>query len=291
MNKVKILTLLIIVLISSLTIYSRNKEVNKIKEPQKVANAIKPQKEINFKEDNISIKYSCSIINGNLNFTLNIQDDNIGKNINENFIVSTEKSDLPISISNQISIKQKELSQRFSKAEIERIATAMNSLINLETKNIDNKDSKDLRMQGLLMSYSLLKSINRQIMKENGRPKSLDDEYYDATIYTSNTVYEGFNRELSAFALIEDLIINVSDFIDYINHDLQYSEQKGVLFLLAIFDNLNTEYISIYELEEEIRTYTLLHPEEFEGEEDPTTLFRWPQGSDHGCCGNYNGPC
>ena len=291
MNKIKILTLLIIVLISSLTIYSRNKEVDKIKEPQKAANAIKPQKEINFKEDNISIKYSCSIINGNLNFTLNIQDNNIGKSINENFIVSTEKLDLPVSISNQISIKQRELSQRFSKEEIERIAIVMNNLIDIEVKNIDSKDSKDLKMQGLLMSYSLLKSINRQIMKDNGRPKSLDDEYYDATIYTSNTVYEGFNRELSGFALTEDLIINVNDFIDYINQDLQYAEQKGVLFFLEIFNNLSTEYISIYELEEEIRTYTLLHPEEFEGEEDPTTLFRWPSGSVHGCCGNYSGPC
>jgi hypothetical protein len=128
-------------------------------------------------------------------------------------------------------------------------------------------------------------------MKENGRPKSLDDEYYDATIYTSNSIYEGFNRELSGFALKEDLIINVSDYINYINQDPQYAEQKGFLFVLAIFNNLSTEYISIYELEEEIRVYTLLHPEEFYGEEDPDTLFKWPNGSVHGCCGNYSGPC
>ena len=306
MNKIKILTLLTIVLISSLTIYSRSTEVKEFKEPQKTinfvedniynkdyskkANAIKPQKVINFKEDNISIKYSCDIIDGNLNFTINIQDDNIDKSINENFIVSTEKSDLSISISNQISIKQKELSQRFSKEEIERIATALNNMINLETKNINTKDVVDLKMQGLFMSYSLIKSINRQIIKNNGRPKSLDDEYFDATIYTSNTVYEGFNRELSPFTLTEDLIINVNVFINYINQAPQYAEEKGFLFVLEIFNNLNTEHISIYELEQEIITYTLLHPDEFEGDESPL-LFRWPQGSDHGCCGNYSGPC
>jgi hypothetical protein len=261
------------------------------------------QKEVDFIKDNINIKYSSKIVNGSFNFTLKIQDDNIAKSINENFIINIEKlnlsdlSDLSVNISNQISFKQKELSKKFSKAEIERIAAAMKNLIDNETKNIEIEDLKDLKMQGLFMSYSLVKSINRQLIKNkektenlNLRSSSLDGEYLDAPIYTTNTVYEGFNRGLSSFALIEDLIINVNDLSSYIDEDLQYAEEKGFLFVQEILNSFNTSNVSIYELDQAIVAYTRFNPEKFEGETSPLSL-RWPKGSDHGCCGNYSGPC
>jgi hypothetical protein len=212
-------------------------------------------------------------------------------------MINIDKTILAIEISNQISKKQQKLSATITKSEITSLVAIMDNMVTYVTKDMKNAELKDLKTQGLFMCNSLVKSVNRQIRKnqldiqsKSSKSSFINSEYSEATIYTSNSVYEGFNRELSSFALTEDLEINVSTFTDYINADPQYAEEKGFLFVQEILNNFTSNNISLYELENEIIDYTINNPNQFEGEAS-LLGFRWPRGSSHGCCGNYSGPC
>jgi hypothetical protein len=290
MYKIKILTITLIVLIASFTIYSCSKnEDNQI--------STQTEKILEYKQDNSKIHYSSKIINGRLNFSIEIEDLSTGKLINEKFDINIDRTILAIEISNQISKKQQKLSATITKSEITSLVAIMDNMVTYVTKDMKNAELKDLKTQGLFMCNSLVKSVNRQIRKnqldiqsKSSKSSFINSENSEATIYTSNSVYEGFNRELSSFALTEDLEINVSTFTDYINADPQYAEEKGFLFVQEILNNFTSNNISLYELENEIIDYTINNPNQFEGEAS-LLGFRWPRGSSHGCCGNYSGPC
>lgn len=286
MKRIQILAIISIALIGSLIIYSCRKD-------NKVANSA-PQKTLNFIENGIKINYASQIINGNLQFSLNIQDEKSGKGIVEDFIVNIDKKQLSADITKQITAKQRVLSQSFSKEEISNIIVVMDKMINSLTNDITDKELLDLKVQGLFMSKSLVQSVNRQILKNEQNSSfnisSVSDMFFDAKVFTSNTVYEGFNRGFSSFSLTEDLIVNVNDFNNAINQDPQGSQAKETQFIQTVLGGLNSNYVSVYEFERELVNYTLNNPDKFEGA--PSTFgYKWPKGSDHGCCGNYDGDC
>lgn len=286
MKRIQILAILTISFISSLLTYSCSKEN---KGPNE-----EPQNTLSFKENGISVEYSSKIVDGLLNFSINIQDDKTGNGIVEDFKVNTDRKLLTTDISNQITLKQRRLSPMFSKAEINNMLTVMDDMITSITNNITDKELLDLKIQGLFMSKSLVQSINRQIIK-NSQNSSLStssffDEFQDAAVFTSNTVYEGFNRGFSSFALSEDLIVNINEFDSAINQGFQNTQSKEFQFIQTVLGNITSNHVSVYELEVELVRYTENNPEKFEG---PVSTFgyQWPKGSDHGCCGNYDGDC
>lgn len=244
------------------------------------------EKVITFDENNTKINYLGRIVNNRLMFSINIKDSETGVLISESFDLSINRIELSNEIPIQITEKQRDLSNKLSLLEIERIVSTMDMLVNSKVvTSMKEKELRDLKTQGLFMCNSLVKSIHRKILKDSNMQKS-----ETPNTYVSNTVYEGFNRELSSFALTEDLIISVSDIKSEIDKDVEYSKQKGFLFVKEILNNIDESNISLYELEEKIVEYTLNNPNDFEGE--PSVLgLRWPKGSDYGCCGNYSGPC
>jgi hypothetical protein len=287
MNKIKIITVSTLLFITIIFIHACSKDEDNKSNTQL-------EKIITFNENDTQIYYSSKIINDRLNFQIIINDSNSDKIINEEFDVNTNKTILSKEISNQISVKQQKLSSTLSVNEIKRLTILMDKMVNSVTKDMKKNELKDLNTQGLFMCNSLIKSVSRMIRKNQikiqSKSLSLTSNISDATIYTSNSVYEGFNRELSSFALTEDIEINVNDFINNINSDTQYAEEKGFLFVQQILNNIAADNISLYELENEIIEYTLNNPNSFEGQISAMG-FRWPRGSDHGCCGNYSGPC
>jgi hypothetical protein len=285
MKRIQILAILCITLISSLIIYSCSKDKKEVNDA--------PQKVLNFKENKISVAYASTIDNGFLNFSINIQDEESGKGIKEDFAINTDKTQLPKEISKQITEKQKALSSKFTASEISKILSVMNNMISTLTLNMADDDLLDLKVQGLFMSKSLVQSINRQILKNDENSSfsvsSIRNEFLDAKIFTSNTVYEGFNRGFSTFSLSEDLIVNVRDFNDAINQGSQSTSQE-FQFIQTVLGGVNANNISVFELEQELVRYTDNNPDKFEGA--PSTFgYKWPNGSDHGCCGNYDGDC
>ena len=283
MKRIQILAILCITLISSLIIYSCSKDKKEVNDA--------PQKVLNFKENKISVAYASTIDNGFLNFSINIQDEESGKGIKEDFAINTDKTQLPKEISKQITEKQKALSSKFTASEISKILSVMNNMISTLTLNMADDDLLDLKVQGLFMSKSLVQSINRQILKNDENSSfsvsSIRNEFLDAKIFTSNTVYEGFNRGFSTFSLSEDLIVNVRDFNDAINQGSQSTSQE-FQFIQTVLGGVNANNISVFELEQELVRYTDNNPDKFEGA--PSTFgYKWPNGSDHGCCGNYDG--
>jgi hypothetical protein len=286
MKRLHILSILIIIFISSLLIYSCSKE-------NKIPNGA-PQHTLSFKENGISVNYSSNIEDGFLNFSIHIQDDKSGNSIAEAFKVNTDKKLLSADITEQINLKQRSLSPKFSQTEISNMLTVMNNMIHSITTNITDKELLDLKVQGLFMSKSLLQSINRQIIKNNQNSSfstsSFLNDYEDATVFTSNTVYEGFNRGFSSFSLSEDLIVNIKDFEGAINQGSQNTKSAEFQFIQTALGNIHANNVSIYELEVELVRYTENNPDKFEGSVS-TFGYKWPKGSDHGCCGNYDGDC
>lgn len=286
MKRIQILAILSIALLSSLIIYSCRKDG---KESNDATSKI-----LNFKENKISVAYTSSIVNGFLNFSIDIKDDESGKSIKEDFVINTDKTQLAKEISKQITAKQKALSSQFTASEMAKILNTMNNMISSVTVNIADDDLLDLNLQGLFMSKSLVQSINRQILKSNENSNfsisSIRNEFMDAEIYTSNTVYEGFNRGFSSFSLSEDLIVNVDEFNNTINQNSLAAQQVEAVFIKEVLSQVNTHNISIFELERNLISFTANNPDLFEGDVSESG-YRWPKGSDHGCCGNYDGDC
>lgn len=286
MKRIQILAILSIALVGSLIIYSCRKD-------NKVANNV-PKNVLSFNENGVKINYSSQIVNGSLQFSINIQDEKSGKGIVEDFVISTDKKQLSADIIKQITVKQRILSERFSKTEMSKMISAMDNMINSITNNVTDKELLDLKVQGLFMSKSLIHSVNRQILKNDinssFNTSSVPEMFFDAEVFTSNTVYEGFNRGFSSFALTEDLVVNVREFNNAINQDPQGSQPKETLFIQTVLGGLNSSYVSVYELEKELVDYTQKNPDKFEGTIS-TFGYKWPKGSDHGCCGNYDGDC
>lgn len=286
MKRIQVLAILSIAFLSSIFIYSCTKDVKSTNND--------PQKILNFKENKISVSYESKVVNGLLNFSIDIKDGESGKAIKEEFSISTDRAQLAKDISKQISAKQKDLSSKFNAEEISKILKAINNMITNVTVNIADDDLLNLEVQGLFMSKSLIQSINRQILKNNQNSSfsvsAIQTEFLDAEIFTSNTVYEGFNRGFSSFSLSEDLIVNVDEFSNTINQNTQASQQMESVFIKDVLNQINTNNISIFELEKNLVSFTANNPSKFEGEVSPLG-YRWPKGSDHGCCGNYDGNC
>lgn len=286
MKRIQILTVLSIAFLSSFVIYSCSKDIKESNDA--------PKKILNFKENKISIDYTSTVVNGFLNFSIHVQDDESGKIINEDFAINTDKTQLSKEISKQITDKQRALSSKFTVSEISKILTVMNNMISSLTVNIADNDLLDLNVQGLFMSKSLVQSILRQILKNNQNSSfsvsAIHNEFLDAEIFTSNTVYEGFNRGFSSFSLSEDLIVNVDEFNNTINQNSLAAQQVESVFIKEVLNQVNSNNISIFELERNLVAYTVNNSDKFEG--DVSALgYRWPKGSDHGCCGNYDGDC
>lgn len=239
------------------------------------------QKNFSFEKNNIKIDYTGEIIDNHLLIDFKINND-----VKESFNVNLNKLSFPEDISNQITKKQKRLSKEYSLSEINSLVSIMDEMIISKTENINGKDLRDMKVQGLFICNSLIKSINRLV-----RHNDIQNYRRDGDVQTTNTVYEGFNRELSSFSLDEDIQVNVQDYITYIEQNPELSQEKGFTFVKVILENKTSSTISLTELQNEILQFTIDNPNMFEGEADPSTGYRWPSGSSHGCCGNYSGPC
>lgn len=290
MNKIKIFLVFTLLTVASFIIYSCSKE-----DSNQTNNKFK--KVVTFTQNDIKIWYSSKTINDRLHFRIAVNDDLLGELINEKFDISLQKTKLSNEISNQISLKQNKLSSKFSQSEIDKLVDLMDNMINSVTKDMKNDELKDSKTQGLFMCNSLIKSISRKVKSNNivieknslGSPASRLQNS-EASVYISNTVYEGYEIELSSFALTEDLIINVDNLKNYINLDKQYAELKGFLFVQEILNNISSTEISVYQLENEILEYKVNNPDKFEGVASKRG-FKWPRGSNYGCYGNYSDPC
>ena len=272
-------------------LFSCNKSV------EKKLDAPISQKEFLFEKNNVTILYSGKIINDSLSFTISIKDKNSGKDISESFVSRTERSILGKSIAEQISTKQAMLSDKFTLAEITNIVAVMDDMVNAVALNMKGTELKSLGTQGLFMSNSLVKSVYRKVVSDNyfalttgtNVANSTNQIVGDSTA-TTNSVYEGFTRELSSFSLAEDLDIDVAYFLNYINSNTTYALEKGFLFVRDILNTYTQTSVSVYQLEQDIIDYTANNPSNFEGPVSNRGLS-WPSGSTRGCCGNYSGPC
>src|SRR5690554_6153428 len=108
------------------------------------------------------------------------------------------------------------------------MSKAMSQVVDKNIRDLTLHELKDLRIQGLFISNSLIKSIRRQVFYDNHNPTHPD---WHLLAFTGNSVHEGFRREMTSFAFSEDITLSVSDINQSISDDPQFALAKGALFL------------------------------------------------------------
>lgn len=244
-----------------------------------------------YTKNNFEVSYDGSIENNHLQINLKINNFKNNKSIEERFDIDLNNPKFPKEISKQITLKQNKLSNDFTESEIGNLIDVMDNMVDYKTAKMNNSELRDIKTQGLFISNSLIKSISRLILskkqtlarKKNEKLSSVINTV-ESNIYITNTVYVGFEKGLFSFILEEDLKLDVKSFLDEINQNPELAIQEGGYFYKEVLKNITTDEISITELIINQREYTKDNPNEFDE-------FGWPNGSTHGCCGNYSGPC
>lgn len=264
---------IILSLFATLLFFSCNKEIKD--------KSIR-DKEFNYEESNTSIKYKASLDENVLLFEFIVNEL-----INEKFIIDLNKSNYPQNIADIITSKRSKLINEVSRKDIINLEKIMSNMIEAKINEIKPSEIPNMEVQGLFICKSLINSTSRLLRKTNTSNLKL------SSIDNYNTVHEGFIRGMNSFVLNEDFNINVQEYINEIEADTIFAKSKGFLFVHSILVNSIETDISMAQLLDRIDNYTQNNPGEFEiepvdGETEPSY---WPNGSDHGCCGNYSGPC
>ncbi len=237
--------------------------------------------------DDVTITYTGAYILNNLVVTIEVIDINTKKIITEELIFERDWDDIATKAPSKITTIQQKFSNKFTFIEISKISNAMENLVNSSTENYTITEIKDLRIQGLFVCNSIFKSIKRGVFNRNTGTSHPEDHLFRNT---TNTTHEGFARQLTSFTLSEDVVINIHEIKQKIEEDRVYAKNKGALFFNDALKRYEYSSITFYDFEQRILEYTINNPDEFEDPVSPAGL-RWPRGSDHGCCGNYSGPC
>lgn len=122
---------------------------------------------------------------------------------------------------------------------------------------------KSLVFQSLGMFNTLAKAINRDI-SQSGK--------------VTFSPFEGYIRGISSFTVEEDEIIDARNFKSFLNVKKSTSPDEGIDYYLNAL-RFESGVLNVKQVNSKLDTYF------------NTTLGRWPQGGQCGCCGNYSGPC
>jgi hypothetical protein len=238
--------------------------------------------------NNVVIHYSSQFIENDLQLNIEVnQEGNSQNSINESITVEASWESLSNNMPAIISEIQQRLSVDFTFSEITAMSAAMEEMVGMKIQGLNESELKDLRIQGLFISNSILKSIRRQVFLSNQNPSNPQSH-----LLTNNTnsVHEGFKREMTAFTLSEDVILDVNNIINAVQGDQQFALDKGATFFPTMLNGYQHSNITFYDFEQMVLSYTTNNPNDFDSPTSPSGLS-WPRGSDHGCCGNYSGPC
>lgn len=181
-------------------------------------------------------------------------------------------------IANSITERANSLANKYSLETMNALSLIVMDMINAETKNLSNDKIKEIETQGLFMFYSLIQTTKRVISNRESKNKSS----------ITSTPIEGFALGLTPFMFNEDIGINVDNFITFIDENPDFSAEKGAYVFKEVLLNLkndNVINITAQKLYSEVNNYV---EEQSKGNKASSW---WPQGSDHGCCGNYSGNC
>lgn len=256
---------------------------NKLTQNKDAGNLISFEDTIN----NVAIHYSSQFIENDLQLSIEVNEGNSQNSINESIIVEASWISLSNNMPAIISEIQQRLSVNFTFSEITAMSIAMEEMVSMNIQDLNESELKDLRIQGLFICNSILKSIRRQVFFNNQDPSNPQSHLLTNT---SNSVNGGFKREMTAFTLSEDVILNVNDIINAVQGDPQFALDKGASFFPTMLSNYEHSNITFYDFEQMVLSYTANNPNDFNDPTSPAGL-RWPKGSDHGCCANYSGPC
>ncbi len=168
------------------------------------------------------------------------------------------------------------LSQEYSSQTIDELSSLILTMINSKFNSMPKVELNKMENQGLVMFYSLLKTTKRRITYDLNKTKSKSPFL--------STISQDFKTENSSFIFNEDIGINVNNLISFIEtkqFSLSEAENQIALYVLGCFDE---EIITLQDLIDKVELLDI---------EDASRTKGWwgTNGSDWGCCGNYEGRC
>ena len=266
-----------ITIIVSGTLISCKKQISSVEETSE-------SKKFEYASNGISVRYLANLTEQELSFNISLRNKEDEVLISENFFVKTlDRTELGKQLTAMITEKAKEIAGRLSIGDIEKLNTVMDEMRD-EVRNGKERDELiDLRVQGLFASNSLLKATKRAkqaLRNERVKASSVERNIYEEGQNQGlNTVYEGFNREMSNFGFNEDIIINVSE-LQYYASIVQADASDFFNFIFAQ-ENLSGDITLANLLVKTDRWFPFFSAgHRFNG-----------LGSSWGCCGNYSGYC
>lgn len=241
------------------------------------------------------ILYHANMLSDSImNLSFDISRTNSNESVfSESLAIDFKKKNFQSSVVAAISSKSNVKIPTIELYEMKTICKTIKSMIDRE-----HHDTKQLEKTGkyIMLSYMREQLAKNIICSESGvkvrkmllsRPMKIEvqKEELEQNQYSS-PIYEGYERDLSSFALNSDIIVNVSALKTQIQYDLSKGGDVSIdaqVFKSAL-ESTDMDMITLSELLSNIETYV--------NKEIPNpSPSWWPDGHTHGCCGNYNGPC
>ena len=243
------------------------------------------EKSLSFKRRSNELIYIGKLKNQTLTIDFTINNKEKPVPFHELLEIDISGKDYATDIANSINERANNLAQRYSYSTMDSLSNLVMDMISSETAKMNDDEISEMSSQGLFMCYSLIQTTKR-IIKNNER-KEKSGYYITSTPYeVTSTPYEGFQLGLTPFLLNEDININVQNFIQFIDNNPDFSKEKGAYVFKEVLETMNETSISAQKLFEEIDIYV-----DEQSKRRKAAASWWPSGSDHGCCGNYSGPC
>ncbi len=222
-----------------------------------------------YTDNNVNVTYTYEINSNNgdtiLNTSLSVSDLVIPKTyVLGNFVFKMNNIRNKDSISNILSTQYQILKQQYSLSELINISSSVEKLLIQQVNSLQRDKLRSLVYQALGIYNSLIKG-------------SLRDNGGSEVIFTPSDSYiVGINT----FSCEEEQVINIKKFISYLTTQKSINpNDPGYDYFLNALKNETRPTLNIKELNAKLADYF------------NSTMGRWPQGGQCGCCGNYTGNC
>ncbi len=169
------------------------------------------------------------------------------------------------------------LISKYNKGTILRVSNAINRFATKVFDTLSERRQHSFAFQGILIFRTILMGVMRDI------------NYNGAIDFT---IFQGYTYAVNGFACEEDIVFNLTDFKKYLQNRKRYDNtNEGIDYYLSALQNDTSDFLNFKEIKVRLQTFFNRNQKSQNLSSGRISAFRFPQGAECGCCGNYAGPC
>lgn len=241
-------------------------------------NEINQKTVIDLSNDYLQLKYTSSLSEDGI---LNISLEDLDKASKYKMALDVSSKGYRLDISKVLESYSKDWLKDIEPMQSKLLAQSILDYVNNDTNPLDFKKEE---MQGLFYVMSVFNAINRY--QEISMFKSTQ-----TTPILQNTPYDGYITGLTPFRAKEDIILNISDFENWLdNYTGSKLLDRDIVYIKTKINGLQNLSLKEYQnlVHEPLNTQNQSNVSTEDDDEDDCWFLC---GGDCGCCGNYEGQC